>query len=77
MGTATSLQRVAVYQVTGMIIGQLAVDAAAALVRLRATRSPGGPLRRAKPRAIVERRVSVTEDESFRPLPKPPDGRPA
>ena len=61
-----SLQRVEVYQATGMIIGQLDVDASEALVRLRAYAFSRGLTASEAAWAIVERRVLLTEDESFR-----------
>jgi GAF domain len=63
-----SLQRVEVYQATGMIIGQLDVDASEALVRLRAFAFRHGLTASEAAWSIVERRVSLTEDESFRPV---------
>jgi GAF domain len=62
-----SLQRVEVYQATGMIIGQLDVDASEALVRLRAYAFRHGLTASEAAWSIVERRVSLAEDESFRP----------
>jgi hypothetical protein len=67
-----SLQRVEVYQATGMIIGQLDVDPAEALIRLRAYAFSVGLTAGEAAWAIVERRVSLTEDESFRAAD--PDG---
>jgi GAF domain len=67
-----SLERVEVYQATGMIIGQLDVDAAEALVRLRAHAFAQGLTASEAAWAIVERRVSLDDEESFRP---PTDGR--
>jgi GAF domain len=61
-----SLERVEVYQATGMIIGHLDVDASEALVRLRAYAFSQGLTASEAAWAIVERRVSLTEDESFR-----------
>jgi hypothetical protein len=63
-----SLERVEVYQATGMIIGQLDVDAAEALVRLRAYAFAHGMTASEAAWAIVERRVPLADDESFRPL---------
>jgi GAF domain len=62
-----SLERVEVYQATGMIIGHLDVDAAEALVRLRAYAFAQGLTASEAAWAIVERRVQLSEDESFRP----------
>jgi hypothetical protein len=61
-----SLERVEVYQATGMIIGHLDVDAAEALVRLRAYAFSQGLTASEAAWAIVERRVSLAEEESFR-----------
>jgi hypothetical protein len=66
-----SLERVEVYQATGMIIGQLDVDAVEALIRLRAYAFAQGLTASEAAWAIVERRVSPDDDESFRP---PTDG---
>lgn len=63
-----SLERVEVYQATGMIIGQLDVDAAEALVRLRAYAFAQGLTASEAAWAIVERRVSLADEESFRAL---------
>jgi hypothetical protein len=70
-----SLQRVEVYQATGMIIGHLDVDASEALVRLRAYAFSHGLTASEAAWAIVERRVSLAEDESFRIRPDDVDGR--
>lgn len=70
-----SLERVEVYQATGMIIGELDVDAAEALVRLRAYAFARSLTASEAAWAIVERRVSLTDDESFRPLPGDDDRR--
>ena len=67
-----SLERLEVYQATGMIIGELDVDGAEALVRLRAYAFVRGLTASEAAWAIVERRVSLSEDESFRPLPPVP-----
>ena len=61
-----SLERVEVYQATGMIIGLLDVDAAEALVRLRAYAFAQGVTASEAAWAIVERQVSLAEEESFR-----------
>ena len=71
-----SLERVEVYQATGMIIGHLDVDAAEALVRLRAYAFSQGLTASEAAWAIVERRVSLVDDESFRLRPGT-DGGPA
>ena len=62
-----SLERVEVYQATGMIIGQLDVDAVEALVRLRAYAFAQGLTASEAAWAIVERRVSLADEESFQP----------
>jgi hypothetical protein len=64
-----SLERVEVYQATGMIIGRLDVDAVEALVRLRAYAFARGLTASEAAWAIVERRVSLADDESFRTPP--------
>jgi GAF domain len=61
-----SLQRVEVYQATGMIVGELDVDPAEALVRLRAYAFAQGLTASEAAWAIVERRVLLSEEESFR-----------
>lgn len=61
-----SLERVEVYQATGMIMGALDVDAVEALVRLRAHAFAQGRTASEAAWAIVERRVIVAEDGSFR-----------
>lgn len=71
-----SLERVEVYQATGMIIGHLDIDAAEALVRLRAYAFSHGLTASQAAWAIVERRVSLAEEESFRVRPDF-DGGPA
>jgi hypothetical protein len=70
-----SLERVEVYQATGMIIGHMYVDAAEAMVRLRAYAFAQGLTASEAAWAIVERRVSLADDESFGPWPARPDGR--
>ena len=67
----TSLARVEVYQATGMIIAQLDVDAPEALVRLRAYAFARGLTASEAAWAIVERRVVLSDVESFR---TPADG---
>ena len=64
-----SLERVEVYQATGMVIAQLDVDAAEALVRLRAYAFANGMTASEAAWQIVERRVSLSDDGS-------PGGRP-
>ncbi|HEY6748455.1 MAG TPA: hypothetical protein VI357_22395 [Mycobacteriales bacterium] len=59
-----------------MIIGHLDVDAAEALVRLRAYAFSHGLSASQAAWAIVERRVSLAEEESFQVRPDS-DGRPA
>jgi hypothetical protein len=66
-----SLQRVEVYQATGMIVGGLDVDPAEALVRLRAYAFAQGLTASEAAWAIVERRVLLSDEESFR---APTDG---
>jgi hypothetical protein len=66
-----SLERVEVYQATGMMIGELDVDAAEALVRLRAYGFARGMTASEAAWEIVERRVELSEVESFR---TPTDG---
>ena len=61
-----SLQRVEVYQATGMIVGGLDVDPAEALVRLRAYAFARGLTASEAAWAIVERRVVLSDEESFR-----------
>ena len=61
-GQLASLERVEVYQATGMIMGQLGVDSAEALVRLRAyafahDRSPSEVAW-----DVVERRLALDAD---------------
>ena len=69
-----SLERVEVYQATGMIIGELDVDAAEALVRLRAYAFARGLTASEAAWAIVERRVHCSR-ESFREPHDRGDGR--
>jgi hypothetical protein len=66
-----SLERVEVYQATGMIMAALEVDPVEALVRLRAYAFAQGLTASAAAWAIVERRVSLSDEESFR---TPADG---
>jgi hypothetical protein len=72
-----SLERVEVHQATGMIIAQLEIDAAEALVRLRAYAFARGLTASEASWAIVERRVSLDDEESFRRRPGEPGGAPA
>jgi hypothetical protein len=57
-----SLERVEVYQATGMIIGALGVGPAEALVRLRAHAFAGGMTASEVAWAVVERRLSLDSD---------------
>jgi len=66
-----SLERVEVYQATGMIIGALDVDAVEALVRLRAHAFAQGLTASEAAWAIVEGRIILAADGSFR---TPTDG---
>jgi GAF domain len=61
-----SLQRVEVYQATGMIVGELDVDPAEALIRLRAYAFAQGLTASEAAWAIVERRIVLSDEESFR-----------
>jgi hypothetical protein len=61
-----SLQRVEVYQATGMLIAQLDVDAAEALMRLRAYAFASGMTAGEAAWAVVERRVALTADRPRR-----------
>jgi ANTAR domain len=69
-----SLQRVEVYQATGMIMGHLDIDASEALIRLRAYAFSHNLTASEAAWAIVERRVSLAEDESFRTRSGDADG---
>lgn len=60
-----SLERVEVYQATGMIIAQLDVSAAEALVRLRAYAFSEGLTASEAAWAIVDRRVVLDSDDSW------------
>ncbi len=62
-----SLERVEVYQATGMIIDQVGVDATEALVRLRAYAFRHGITASEAAWAVLDRRFPLTDDESFRP----------
>jgi hypothetical protein len=61
-----SLQRVEVYQATGMIIAELEVDPAEALIRLRAYAYARGLTASEAAWAIVERRI-VLDGDSWKP----------
>lgn len=58
-----SLERVEVYQATGMVMGQLGEDAAEALVRLRAHAFAQGMTASEVGWEIVERRLTLSADE--------------
>ena len=60
-----ALERVEVYQATGMIIAQLDVSAAEALVRLRAYAFSEGVTASEAAWAIVDRRVVLDSDDSW------------
>ena len=64
-----SLQRVEVYQATGMIIAQLDVDAAEALARLRGYAFAQGLTASEAAWAIVQRRVVLGADDSWHGRP--------
>ena len=64
-----SLERVEVYQATGMIIAQLDVDAAEALARLRAYAFGQGLTASEAAWAIVQRRVVLDADDSWHGRP--------
>lgn len=66
-----SLERVEVYQATGMIMGQLDVGPAEALARLRARAFADGRSASETAWAVVERRLSFADDVARR---EPPDG---
>jgi GAF domain len=61
-----SLQRIEVYQATGMLVGELDIDPAEALVRLRAYAFAQGLTASEIAWAIVERRIVLSDEESFR-----------
>lgn len=63
--TLASLERVEVYQATGMIVGALEVDPVEALVRLRAHAYAHGMTASEVAWAIVERQLSL-EDDAWR-----------
>jgi hypothetical protein len=60
-----SLERVEVYQATGMIIGALNVDPTEALVRLRGNAYARGMTASELAWAIVERRITLDDDNGF------------
>jgi hypothetical protein len=62
----TTLERVEVYQATGMIMGQLGLDATEALVRLRAHAYRNGMTASEVAWAIVERKLSLAADDEWR-----------
>ena len=62
-----SLERVEVYQATGMIMGQLDVSASEALVRLRAHAFAVGLTASEVAWTIVERRLTLDDDDAFGP----------
>jgi hypothetical protein len=62
-GLLTDMDRVEVYQATGMLISQLDVDAAEALVRLRAYAIATGQTASQVAWAIVERRLVLERDD--------------
>jgi hypothetical protein len=66
-----SLERVEVYQATGMIMGQLEVGPADALVRLRAHAFTSGQTASEVAWDVVERRLSLKADDAWR---SPGDG---
>jgi hypothetical protein len=66
-----SLERVEVYQATGMIMGQLEVGPADALVRLRAHAFTSGQTASEVAWNVVERRLSLKADDAWR---SPGDG---
>jgi hypothetical protein len=61
-----SLQRVEVYQATGMLIGQLDIDATEALARLRAYAFAVGRTASEVAWDIVERRLVLDDDARWR-----------
>lgn len=61
-----SLERVEVYQATGMIMGQLDVGPTEALVRLRAHAFASGQTASEVAWEIVERRLSLSTDDAWR-----------
>ena len=69
-----SLERVEVYQATGMIVGALDVDPVEALVRLRAQAFARGMTADELARAVVARRVLLTTPDWQDPDPDPDPG---
>lgn len=61
-----SLERVEVYQATGMLIDQLGVDPAEALIRLRAHAFAQGLTASEVAWAILDHRISLDDDQSWR-----------
>lgn len=59
-----SFERIEVYQATGMVMGQLSLSAADALVRIRAYAFLHGQTASEVAWAIVDHRVSLTDDEA-------------
>jgi hypothetical protein len=70
-----SLERVEVYQATGMIIAQLDVDAAEAVARLRGYAFAQGLTASEAAWAIVQRRVVLDADDSWHGRPGRQDQR--
>jgi hypothetical protein len=62
-GSLTELDRIEVYQATGMVMAQLQVDATEALVRLRAHAIATGQTASQVSWAIVERRLVLERDD--------------
>lgn len=62
-GRSVQMDRIEVYQATGMLIAQLDVDAAEALVRLRAHAMATGQTASQVAWAIIERRLRLERDE--------------
>jgi N-acyl-D-aspartate/D-glutamate deacylase len=60
---AADLQRIEVYQATGMIMGQLGVSASEALVRLRGHAFATGQTASEVASAVVERRLVLEPDD--------------
>lgn len=70
-----SLDRVEVYQATGMLMGALDVDQTEALVRLRAHAYAHGTTAAQIAATIVERRIALTTPDWQDPPPLPGSGR--
>lgn len=66
-GRLAELDRIEVYQATGMLIAQLDVDAPEALVRLRAHAIATGQTASQVASAIVERRLTLERDQPGEP----------